>query len=1221
MLNEFVAADIRKYIRTRLVEDERFSQWRAVPEVQEQIETTLTNKADGNFQYASLALGALGLIRDYAEMRATLASASPTLPGLYKSLLGDFQQPEGEKTRRLLQLVLFAVRPLQTEELDNAVSLKTQASCSNLIEVRPSGTVTLVHSTVREYLTSGLDNAIQPYFTEEAGSAEIAKVCLELLLQIPEIEGDQDLDQVRLCFPLAIYAAKYWMHHAAATNELDNEVIDLSMRLLLRPIAFKNVSKLYISDTPGGPSSWIRNWYKLPSPLYYASWGGLSQAVRLLLHHGEGIDSHNGWCGTALHVACAMGHQNVVEILLANHADPNTKNTTGLTPLFYAAKRGHDPIVRLLIDNGANLSMFENGPLAKYLKRVSEEKEHVSPKGKNAAIFDSDMDKGTNYSGGSGISDSKINEFVVKFADKLLHSMWSKNPDQSSRDRVKTKLPDLLKAFALKLGQNAEKQMHRDVVLFTHKYRGTWLETLADMDQCDSQSLLGIAEDTEHDRETDDRDEPCLDEQRDSEDDIEENMVPNHSVYRDFVVDTPAYQWLLAELNKEIRLKSERSEIAEVIKRTIKSSLCLSRKISAKKFVEIRQLTFEIAWDPKTFLEEQRFLENPREATTINQLMEPSKAIGRAITITGSVNDAQVLTTEQYLRQTWPTTGEWVLKVVKDVVTLVSGQRVSYTLPDGTKLTGWMEGSKFFAQTCGTAPHLAEVGEQLAWISTALRSSVYSDGIALCTPFVHAFRIDPIQANGVHSFCCRIDFIMSKSLQAPNPANGQCWHNIFRNPILVEGFPILRRSCPDTGLEAPLEIMAALADTDYVTEFNGKSFIKGFSTMLVPTMMASDILVWHLLYAKEGERISYWDVTLPHLSIGKAELERTRHVIGWCSEAKLLAGTKSANYRLTGTNLPPPSKDCLLDRATISGGYHATGALSFALSQAHKPVRVELSSYLEQLEWVHDVFVVLWDENAKRGWLVNGTTALLHIIRALLKHKRSGPFGCTVLLDPDEISEASEEKKFGTDAAVEVLCNNSNRVLRVKVDNIQIEEMIVQEGHGTPIRKTEEKRTYTLFQDIVQRVCKVLEQMVDQQNPRDRNGFSMKCRLRKHIEGWDIESFFEKQKVYPSVATLQVMGDGWVDFIGEIGAVTIFANGFGEIIEPSHMKGFCSRWKQLPKDRYYLAVCCPDLSKATKSSSRARPAIENLCKSVNFSEPSTPSANQVKDMSNHQSKD
>lgn len=164
-------------------------------------------------------------------------------------------------------------------------------------------------------------------------------------------------------------------------------------------------------------------------------------------------------------------------------------------------------------------------------------------------------------------------------------------------------------------------------------------------------------------------------------DEEKEYSLPIYSVYREQIVGTPAYQWLLAELKKEMLLELESCEAVHAIRDTIASSLPLSRKVSASRPIEILQLTFEIPWDLKAFLDEQRFLEYPKEATTIKKLMDPSKVIEKAATITGSAKDAQALTTEQYLRQTWPTTGEWILKVVKDVVALGPGLKVSCEYP------------------------------------------------------------------------------------------------------------------------------------------------------------------------------------------------------------------------------------------------------------------------------------------------------------------------------------------------------------------------------------------------------------------------------------------------------------------------------------------------------------------------------------------------------------
>ena len=196
----------------------------------------------------------------------------------------------------------------------------------------------------------------------------------------------------------------------------------------------------------------------------------------------------------------------------------------------------------------------------------------------------------------------------------------------------------------------------------------------------------------------------------------------------------------------------------------------------------------------------------------------------------------------------------------------------------------------------GTGDSVAEVGEQFAWLGAALRSSPYGHGVAYCTPVVSDIHVDDTARRVSERLCwfdiiCKIDFTMHEREEHLEPSNGQCWHNMFRNPVVVKGYPISRRPEPHTGLEIPLNIMAGLARTRRVSTFNGQLFIKGFSTMLVPTKYTGDLLIWHLLYNKDGNRISYLENTIPHAgNISVVDLERTRQVVGWCSEIKYYAG-------------------------------------------------------------------------------------------------------------------------------------------------------------------------------------------------------------------------------------------------------------------------------------------------------------------------------------------
>jgi hypothetical protein len=63
-------------------------------------------------------------------------------------------------------------------------------------------------------------------------------------------------------------------------------------------------------------------------------------------------------------------------------------------------------------------------------------------------------------------------------------------------------------------------------------------------------------------------------------------------------------------------------------------------------------------------------------------------------------------------------------------------------LPDNNKLTVWIHKSKFMVKAFGTGYFVAEIGEQLAWLGAALRSSLYELGVAYCMPFPGDILID-----------------------------------------------------------------------------------------------------------------------------------------------------------------------------------------------------------------------------------------------------------------------------------------------------------------------------------------------------------------------------------------------------------------------------------------------------------------------------------------------
>lgn len=229
----------------------------------------------------------------------------------------------------------------------------------------------------------------------------------------------------------------------------------------------------------------------------------------------------------------------------------------------------------------------------------------------------------------------------------------------------------------------------------------------------------------------------------------------------------------------------------------------------------------------------------------------------------------------------------------------------------------------------------------------------------------------------------------------------------------------------------------------------------------------------------------------------------------------------------------------------ISGGH--------PFSVGHRDIQVHVSQdgFIPRLKWMSKKYVVLWDTACNRAWLINGTAALLHLVRASLERDKTDPFNSVFLFDGTEMTEAPQSHH--PHSAIHVLINQKNLNMKVYPN----------------------KDSYITFEHRVEHFYDVLEKLIDNQlhvvgkyGDRDMS--------REHLVGWDfIDLISSRDPVYPRLAALDQMGKSWVDFSRSIHAIALFGNGFGEIIEP--VGAFCPYWAKLPKDRSYMAVCVSDL--------------------------------------------
>lgn len=239
--------------------------------------------------------------------------------------------------------------------------------------------------------------------------------------------------------------------------------------------------------------------------------------------------------------------------------------------------------------------------------------------------------------------------------------------------------------------------------------------------------------------------------------------------------------------------------------------------------------------------------------------------------------------------------------------------------------------------------------------------------------------------------------------------------------------------------------------------------------------------------------------------------------------------------------------------------------------------------YIMRLKWIAKKFAVFYDLRDRRAWLLDGASALLHLVRASLRHDKNDLFKDVFLFDESSVQEPATPFT-GKHAAVKFLTNKDNTTLPLyeKPTEAKVEDTTTDAGSRVRIASSTRKN-YTL-KDRIEDVYEILEQIMSHQADvftQDGIGFRIKYTLRRQLEGFDfMDVATDEDPLWPRVTTINSRGRGWIDLTRALHAITLFGTGFGELIRPSQGLDTCSNCLTnvgVPKGEDYLAVCTSDL--------------------------------------------
>ena len=314
------------------------------------------------------------------SVRLVLEELPESLDATYERILREIIKPNQGHAHRLMQCLVAAVRPLEVKELAEVLAFDFNAegipklnpgwrwedqeeavmsACSSLVMIVKDGDSRVVqfsHFSVKEFLTANrlaepIRDVSRYHIRLEGAHTILAQACLGVLLRL---DNQVDLDSIGN-FPLARYAAQYWVTHARF-EEVSSRIKD-------------GMECLFDADKPHFATwLWIYNecLYGESStkpeavPLYYAANHGFRDlAEHLIAKHPEHVNARGGPDVTPIHAAARRGHADIVALLLECGADLEGQGGYNQTPLHLAPWSGNLEVGRYLLDHGANINARE----------------------------------------------------------------------------------------------------------------------------------------------------------------------------------------------------------------------------------------------------------------------------------------------------------------------------------------------------------------------------------------------------------------------------------------------------------------------------------------------------------------------------------------------------------------------------------------------------------------------------------------------------------------------------------------------------------------------------------------------------------------------------------------------------------------------------------------------------------------------------------------------
>ncbi|KAJ3822663.1 ankyrin repeat-containing domain protein, partial [Lentinula raphanica] len=349
-----------------------------------EVKATLMEKADGGFRYIDCQIQILKQSVSARQVRKALTKLPATLKDIYFNAIEKLENsPCSEEAHHLLLWLLYSFEPLNMNQVAvilsidlNARKVEVDAEMLNglekiidtsLVTVDNENIVQLSHASVKEFLLES-NRSLQEKklinINAELAHDIIAQMCLIYLLKQNEEKDIWIESNIFFFWRIDVktfeqYATQYWGEHSHYIDKKSlsyNKSIEMIQIFLEQGSkAFKNWTKNF--RTQREKTLKLENIFAEEIKLHVTAWFGLETSTQNLLTNTDtDINKMSKYFETALQIAAARGHQDIVKFLVQQGAEINAQGGEYGTALQAAATRGHKDIVELLVQRGAEIN-------------------------------------------------------------------------------------------------------------------------------------------------------------------------------------------------------------------------------------------------------------------------------------------------------------------------------------------------------------------------------------------------------------------------------------------------------------------------------------------------------------------------------------------------------------------------------------------------------------------------------------------------------------------------------------------------------------------------------------------------------------------------------------------------------------------------------------------------------------------------------------------------